>query len=88
MILKDVLIFEIISELLIYMTIQAVLFDKNKWTRNQAKEWLKKHNYHSISNRTTQTFYRFRIIEPNYTKYIYRIQHNPHNISFIMQYKK
>ena len=53
------------------MNIQAVLFDKTKWTRNKAKECLKTHNYHTISNRTTETYYRFRKIEPNYNKYIY-----------------
>ena len=66
--------------------IQAVLFDKKKWTRNKAKEWLKTHNYNSISNRTTETYHRFRIIEPNYTKYIYRIQHNNKGPDFIIQY--
>ena len=49
------------------MNIQAVLFDKTKWTRNKAKEWLKTHDYNSISNRTKETYYRFRIIEPRPT---------------------
>ena len=70
------------------MNIQAVLFDKTKWTRNKAKEWLKTDNYKSIGNRRTETYYRFRIIEPNYTKYINRIQNNNKGPDFIIQYKK
>ena len=70
------------------MSIQAVLFKKNEWTKNKAQEWLKKHGYNSISNRTTNEYFRYRILSPNYTKYIYRIQHNKSGPDFIMQYKK
>ena len=68
--------------------IQAILFSKKEYSDKEAKNWLKNHNYNFISNRITNNYRRYRLIEPNYRKYIYRIQHINNNISFIMQYKK
>jgi len=31
------------------MTVQAVRFDKNKWTTERARKWLKDHDYKYIS---------------------------------------
>ena len=43
---------------------QAIIFDKNKYTKRQADQWLKKHNKHPISSRVTKNFYRYRMFEP------------------------
>ena len=58
--------------------IQAILFKKNKWTLKSAKHYLNKIKKLklNISYRITYTYYRFRIVEPNYYKYQYRIERN------------
>ena len=67
--------------------IQAVLFPLT-YTTKQINKWLSDHNLKSLSHRTTSNYKRYRILTPDYNKYVYRIQHNPNNINFIMQYKK
>jgi hypothetical protein len=45
--------------------IQAVLFNKDKWSTNSAKLWLKKHGYKPIKRaHMTENFYRYRLHEP------------------------
>ena len=44
--------------------IQAIIFEKDKFTIPQAKAWLKKHEYKYIKYDITDNFYRFRLIEP------------------------
>ena len=68
--------------------IQAVLFEKNLYNHNDAKEWLKRNKFKFISYRLTSKYRRYRIIEPNYNKYIYRIQHKANGIAFILQLPK
>ena len=67
--------------------IQAILFLKNKWTLKSAKVYLRTKKIKYISYRITDTYYRFRIVEPNYYKYKYRIErhylNNP-NIDYII----
>ena len=47
--------------------IQAVLFDKNYWNTNQAREYLKKNGKQPIKRvHTTDKYHRYRLIEPNY----------------------
>ena len=46
------------------------------------------HNLKSLSQRTFDKYFRYRILLPDYNKYIYRIQHNKSGPDFIMQYKK
>ena len=55
--------------------IQAVLFSKT-YTTKQINKWLSEHNLKSISHRTTEHYKRYRILSPDYNKYVYRIQHN------------
>ena len=69
------------------MTIQAVLFSKT-YTTKQINKWLSDHNLKSISHRTTEHYKRYRILSPDYNKYVYRIQHNKSGPNFIIQYKK
>ena len=56
--------------------IQAILFRKNKWTLKSAKAYLKTKKINYISYRTTDMYYRFRIVEPDYNKYHYKIERN------------
>lgn len=43
--------------------LHAVLFPKNKFSLNDAKNWLETHNYNYIHNRQTKNIWRFRIKE-------------------------
>ena len=67
--------------------IQAVLFSKT-YTTKQINKWLSDHNLKSISHRKTEHYKRYRILSPDYNKYVYRIQHNKSGPDFIIQYKK
>lgn len=47
------------------MAVQAVLFNKNKWTLADAKEWLNANGYKPIKRvHITENFYRYRIMKP------------------------
>ena len=73
------------------MSLQACLFDINDWSTDEARKFLKIHNITpSKKVHKTKTFLRYRILQPNYNKYIYRIktiQKKP-LIKFILQYNK
>lgn len=43
--------------------LHAILFDKSKYSLNDAKKWLDSHNYKYIHNRETKNIWRFRIKE-------------------------
>ena len=51
--------------------LHAVLFPKNKYTIEDAKQWLRIHNYKYIHNKDTTNIHRFRIREQikNYSFY-------------------
>ena len=59
------------------MNVQAVLFGINDWNTNDCRKWLTNHDYIPLKRvHKTNTFFRYRIIQPNYiykntTKYIY-----------------
>ena len=56
------------------MVLQAVLFDRFKWSTEDAKQWLKEHSFLPIKKvHITDKFKRFRIAEPDYKKYKYKI---------------
>lgn len=44
--------------------IQSILFDKDKWTVDRAKEWLKDHGYKYGKVDTTDKYHRFRQLDP------------------------
>jgi len=73
------------------MSLQACLFDINDWSTDEARKFLKIHDITPIKKvHKTKTFLRYRILQPNYNKYIYRIktiQKKP-LIKFILQYNK
>lgn len=67
------------------MVLQAVLFDRFKWSTPDAKKWLKEHSFLPIKKvHITDKFKRFRIVEPDYKTYKYRISHGDKGISFIV----
>lgn len=46
--------------------IQSVLFDKNYWTLDEAKRWLRDNNLKPLKKEhTTKRFYRYRIRNPH-----------------------
>jgi hypothetical protein len=49
--------------------VQSILFDRDYFTLQQAKRWLKRYCYKYGKVHTTKRFYRFRQFEPNYNKY-------------------
>ena len=73
------------------MSLQASLFDINDWSTDEARKFLKIHNITPIKKEhKTKTFLRYRILQPNYNKYIYRIktiQKKP-LLKIILQYNK
>lgn len=69
--------------------VQAVLFERASWTPRRAEYWLHDHGVGFVSKRVTGKYYRYRVIEPNYAKYEYRILRMPdHDMAMIIQYKK
>jgi len=56
--------------------IQAILFSRNKWTLRAVKDYCKTHNIKYISYRITDKYYRMRLVNPDYSKYNYRIERN------------
>ncbi len=61
------------------MSIQALLFKIDEWTIHKILQYLAKNNIKYRSYRITSNYYRFRIQEPNYNKYKYRIARNYKN---------
>lgn len=52
------------------MTLQSVVFHKDKWTKEKAIEWLKSHNKKYPKVDETEDSYRFRQISPKgFTKF-------------------
>lgn len=67
--------------------LQAVLFDrngKNKWTIAEAKHWLIDHKFKPLKVHMTKEKIRFRITEPNYSRY--RVKHLSNGIEMIIGY--
>lgn len=66
------------------MKIQALLFDKNKFTTSEAREWLKKHKHKPIKRvHITENYLRYRLRPPN-KKYNYITQNFGKNIKAVM----
>lgn len=69
--------------------IQAVLFNNDKWTSNNAREWLKQNNLNPIERvQKAEKYHRYRITTPNQNKYEYRILRTNKNVDFIIGFKK
>lgn len=49
--------------------IQAVLFPKSHYKKVDCIEWLKNHKYTPLKEHTTEHYYRYRLLVPNFTRY-------------------
>ena len=56
------------------MNTQAVLFGINDWNTSDCRNWLYNHGYIPLKRVHKTSFFRYRILQPNYKKYIYRIK--------------
>ena len=71
--------------------IQAILFKRNHFNIKDCKHYLKINKIKYLSYHITDNYYRFRLLEPNYNKYIYRIERNYNGnkyIDYIIQISK
>ena len=68
--------------------VQSVLFDKDKWTKDGARDWLKEHKYYSDGLDETESLYRFRQYDPDADKFRYRNKAVGKGITFVMGYPK
>lgn len=69
--------------------IQAVLFDKNYWNTKNARTYLRASNKKPIKRvHTTDNYFRYRLIEPNYNKYYYLFKKGNNHIDYIIQLEK
>ena len=53
------------------MNVQAVLFGINDWNTNDCRNWLHNHGYTPLKRVHKTSFFRYRILQPNYKIYIY-----------------
>jgi len=66
--------------------LHAILFPKNKFSFDEARSWIKNHNYKYIHNRQTKNIWRFRIKEQIYGyKFYTKVLNN--GIEFVYMYK-
>lgn len=64
--------------------VQAVLFDKNKFTTEKCRRWLKSNNFEPLKRvDVTDNYYRYRIIEPD-DNHKYRVKKIDDKIKFII----
>ena len=67
--------------------LQAVLFSKDIYDTNRARRWLRRHKIEPIKRvHETTRFLRYRINEPDYEKYDYRIKYITDGIKYILGY--
>lgn len=69
------------------MNIQAVLFKiVSKWSNNKDRlDYLKKNDLKAIKRvHKTETYYRYRIQEPNYNKFNYYFKKGNDDIDYIV----
>jgi len=67
--------------------IQSIVFNKDKWTKQKAIKWLKKHGHEGLECDEKENTLRFRQIEPN-KNYNYITKSLPNEIELIIAYKK
>ncbi len=54
------------------MSIQAILFNKEYYTKLESKNWLLQHEYYPIKPvHITKNYYRYRLRQPDKEKYHY-----------------
>ena len=69
--------------------IQAILFSRNKYTKRDVHNFLKRNNIIPIKAiHATQKYFRCRLIEPNYKKYDYKFGSITNGVNCIFQLLK
>lgn len=71
--------------------IQAVLFDKDLWSLNDSHQWFHSKGFTMPKDKevhVTENYIRYRVVNPNYKKYIYRIKDIGKGINFILAIPK
>lgn len=67
--------------------VQSIIFKKSKYNSNEARKWLKKHNYSPIKRvDKTINYLRYRIRAPS-KKYNYFIKEITPSIKFVFMIK-
>jgi len=67
--------------------IQAVVLSKEFYSKKGSEKFIKKNNFHPIKKmHETINLYRYRIREPDYDKYFYRIKAIKQGVKFIIGY--
>ena len=68
--------------------IQSIIFDKSKWSEEQAEQWLNKHGHHPIKSvHETTNFLRYRQANPNKFKHYITKKLNNGSIELIIGFK-
>ena len=71
--------------------IQAILFNRNRFDVRGCKHYFKMNKIKYLSYRITDNYFHYRLVNPNYNKYIYRIERNykgNNSIDYIIQISK
>ena len=71
--------------------IQAILFKRNRFDVRGCKHYLKMYKIKYLSYPITDNYFHYRLVNPNYNKYIYRIERNykgNNSIDYIIQISK
>jgi|FreactTroBogLake_1042271.scaffolds.fasta_scaffold01894_3 hypothetical protein len=64
--------------------IQSIVFNKNYFTFRTAQKWMVDHKFRLISVEETPNWYRFRQIDPSFTKR-YRIKKIDKGIEIVLE---
>lgn len=67
---------------------QSMLFDKEKWTRQESKDWLKDHDYYTDGYDEGETRHRWRQYNTDRSKFKYRNSGRGNGITAIYGIKK
>ena len=71
------------------MTIQSILFDKNKYSYIECIRWLFFHGYLTYKHYTmTHNCMKFKFKEPDETMYDYKLEKKEEGIWYIIEYPK
>jgi hypothetical protein len=65
---------------------QAVLFERLRWTPDEAKAWLKAHGYRYGAMRATERYLRFRQFDP-VGKHQYRVKQLGNGVVMVIGFK-
>ena len=67
--------------------IQALLFDRNYFTKQEVRRFIEKNNLHPVKQiHTTDTYYRVRLISPDYKHHYYRFGHIVKGLNCIFEF--